>query len=102
MKIAIAANTQDPQDVVALHAARAPFYLLYEYNGTPVGAIENPYCSVERGAAPRVAQLLQQQGVEKLIAGEFGPRLVTELKSRNIAAVVGEGQISDGVSELVK
>ena len=99
MKTAIAANTQNKDARVAMHAARAPFYLIYE-GGVLLDTIKNPYSAIDRGAAPRAAQLLQEQGVESLVAGEFGDRFIDLLKENNIAPVVGNGPISKVIQDI--
>lgn len=101
MKIAIAANSQDSDAQVSAHAARAPFYLFYDENGTFLDSIANPYNSVERGAAPRAAQLLQEHGVDKLVAGEFGDRFVAKLEEHNITAVLGNDSVSKVIQQVL-
>ena len=100
MKIAIAAETPEPDAHIATHAARAPFYLIYTDDGTLLSAIENPYAQIERGAAPRAAQLLQQQGVDQLTAGEFGARFIEELAEYNIRAEHGTGTVAGIIQEV--
>lgn len=101
MKIAIAANTRDSGALVAMHAARAPFYLFYDEEGTLFDAIVNPYDSIERGAAPRVARLLQEHGVETLVAGEFGGKFITLLEERKINIAPGSGLVSEVIKEVL-
>ena len=100
MKIAIAAEAADPTAQIARHGARAPYYLIYDHNGTLLATIENPYVDIERGAAPKAAQLLKQEGVDELIAGEFGGQFVIELEALDIRAVSATGHV-DGVIQDV-
>ncbi len=101
MKIAIAANTRDSGALVAMHAARAPFYLFYDEEGTLLDVIVNPYSSIERGAAPRVAHMLQEHGIETLVAGEFGGKFITLLEENNINIVPGSGLVSEVIKEVL-
>ncbi|MGD8571483.1 MAG: NifB/NifX family molybdenum-iron cluster-binding protein [Gammaproteobacteria bacterium] len=101
MKIAIAVNSQGSDAQVSAHAARAPFYVLYDENGTFLESIENPYSSVERGAAPRAAQLLQEHGVNTLVAGEFGDRFIAKLEEHNIAAVLSNGLVCNVIQQVL-
>ena len=94
MTIAIAADSADPQGMVSLHAARAPYYLLYDAVGGLIKAIENPGAQVERGAGPRAALFLQQHGVSTIIAADFGERFTTELQANNIIAKQASGPIT--------
>ena len=99
MKIAVAANSQDSNAQVAMQAARATFYLIYE-DGELLDVVPNPYSTIDRGAARWASELLQQQGVELLVAGEFGSRFVELLEEININTMTGSGAVSKMVQEL--
>lgn len=100
MNIAVASNTTDEDAQVYTHAARAPFYLLYDDNGTLLDAIANPFVSIERGAAPRVVRLLQEHGVNTIVAGEFGDRFVALLEENNIEAVTSSGAVIPIIEDI--
>lgn len=95
MIIAIAAMEPKLDTQIAMHSARAPIFLLFDQQGNLIETIDNPFAEVERGAAPQIAQLLVGKGATKLIAGEFGPRFVSELEEKGISYVRMTGLISD-------
>ena len=101
MKIAIAAMTPDVDAGIAKHSARAPFYLLFDEQGEMLEVVPNPFSGVDRGAAPQAALLLADKGVTLLVAGDFGPRFVSELEERGIDHIERSGQVSDSVRQLV-
>jgi len=101
MKIAVAANGKDSGADVSSHAARAPFFLVYDENGKFLDCIDNPYSSVERGAAPRVAPLLKMHGIGILVAADFGGRFVAELEENNIATIKSNGPASEAIQKLL-
>jgi len=82
MKIAIASMNDKEDAQVSLVSGRAPFFLIYD-NKKLVKSIKNPF-TVGGGAGFSVAQMLNNEGVELLIAGEFGPNIKLALKEKNI------------------
>ncbi len=101
MRIAVATMTPEVDAPVAKHAARAPYYLLFDKQGEFLKAVPNPFSEVDRGAAPKAARLLAGMGASVLAAGDFGPRFVSELEERGIGIVRRTGQVSDIVSQLI-
>jgi len=101
MKIALAVTDQGENAEVSLHAARAPFYWVYNESGTCIDIIANPYCAVDHGAAPRAAQLLQEHDIAMLVAGEFGGRIIAELEKRNIVIVQDTGPVSRVIEKII-
>ena len=101
MKIAIASSGSEPDAEVSQHGARAPFYLIYSINGSFQESIANPYVNSERGAGPQAAQLLAQQGVKLLVAGDFGGRFITELEAGGIRQVQQTGIVSNVITEVL-
>jgi predicted Fe-Mo cluster-binding NifX family protein len=100
MKIAVATNSQDSDAQVSNHAARAPYFLVYDEDGAFLGAITNPFSSVERGAALKASQLLQEHGVSTLIAGEFGDRFIFQLEEHSITTVLAKGSVSNAIKNV--
>lgn len=100
MTIAIAADTTDPQGLVSRHAARAPYYLIYDNNGNLLKTLENPGAQAERGAGPTAALFLLQQGVSTIVAAEFGDRFTTELEAEHITATAASGPIASVVQTI--
>jgi len=101
MKIAIASTDAAPDTDVSQHGARAPFYLIYNSDGSLQESIANPYVDAERGAAPKAARFLAQHGVQLLVAGDFGERFIIELEAAGIRQVKKTGIISDLLTEVL-
>ena len=101
MKIAIAATSADINAMVDMHAARAACYLLFDDQGELLEVLANPYSEVTRGAAPKVTQLLVENGVALLAAGEFGPKFEAELEMNNIRHIQKSGVVVDLIREIV-
>ena len=101
MKIAVAADTNNTDASVSMHAARAPYYLLYDEKGKLLDVIRNPFSGVERGAAPGAAELLVTQGVNTLVAGECGGRFTELLANHNITLVIAQGTAANAVSNAI-
>lgn len=101
MTLAIAAIEPKLNAQVALHAARAPYYLLFDEQGNLLDSLENPFVQVDQGAAPRAALFLSDNGVTLLAAGDFGPRLISELEQRGISNVLKTNLVSDALEELI-
>lgn len=93
MLMAVAANGPQVEGEIQHHAARAPYYLLFDASATLLEAIANPYCEAGHAVAPKVAALLAGKGVSELVAAELGPRFEAELVERDIDFVQKEGDI---------
>lgn len=94
MKIAIAATTSGTDARVASHAARAPYYLLFDTETSTIEAFPNPAVSVEHAAGPKAAAFLIAHDVSKVIAGEFGPKFRAEL-GNTVSCVEQTGAVSE-------
>jgi predicted Fe-Mo cluster-binding NifX family protein len=101
MSIAIAATAPERDGQIAMHGARAPFYLLFDKRGDMLEAVANPVVQVAGGAAPKAAQFLEEKGVTLLAAGDFGDTFIAELEERGIRHARLSGSISDAVAELI-
>lgn len=97
--IAIAADSAGMDARVSMHAARAPYYLLFNEAGELLEVVDNPHADAGRGAGPRAAEFLQTKGVTQVIAGEYGHRLVAELEQRGIGHSVASGVCTDVMAE---
>ena len=101
MKIAVAAMASKEYAQIAVHSARAPYFLLFDEQGQMLEVVSNPVAQTDRGAAPRSALLLADKGVTLLAAGDFGPRFVAELEQRGIDHIQCSGQVSDIVRQFI-
>jgi predicted Fe-Mo cluster-binding NifX family protein len=101
MRIAIAAQGADTNSLISQHAARAPFYLIFNAAGELQEAIKNPCSGAERGAGPKAAHFLAQQNIQMIVAGDFGGRFVEELDASGIQQLQKSGVASDAINEIV-
>lgn len=101
MKIAIAANVPNVDTEVAAHAARAPYYLIFNVDGRLHAALADPVVAGGRGAGPPAAQFLAGQGVGLVAVGEFGPRFLEALKEHGIRYAQETGPVTDVITKLV-
>lgn len=101
MKIAIAAEAQDLDAQVSYHGARAPYYLIFDKNGELLEVVSNPYSNAERGAGPKAAALLIQQGITLVVAAEFGGRFVSELEDGGLQLAQKTGIVSSVITDVL-
>ena len=100
MKIAIAATSPEIETQVSMHGARAAYYLLYDTETGLVEVLSNPVSQAERGAGRKAAEFLISKGIDKVVAGDFGPRFRAELEDGGIVCIEKTGTISEVVAEL--
>lgn len=99
MKIAIATISAEADAQVA-RGARAPYYLLIDTESDFSEVLANPASQSERGAGPQAAAFLIGIGVDKVVAGDFGPKFRIELESADIVCIEKTGTVSEIVTEL--
>ncbi|HDD26863.1 MAG TPA: dinitrogenase iron-molybdenum cofactor biosynthesis protein [Acidilobales archaeon] len=92
MKIAFATEGSEGLDaVISQRFGRARFFTIVEVNEVGnvinVKVIENPGFYAERGAGVRAVQRLIEEGVNVVVAGDFGPNALAVLRSSGIRPV---------------
>jgi predicted Fe-Mo cluster-binding NifX family protein len=100
MKIAVASTGAGTNAEVSSHAARAPYYLIYDTDGSFQEAIANPYSGAERGAGRKAAEFLARLGVQLVVAEKFGERFVAELEADGIKLSRKQGVIAEIIGEI--
>jgi predicted Fe-Mo cluster-binding NifX family protein len=100
MKIAIAVTSSGKDAYVDTHGARAPYYLILNTDAGASEILPNPVTQAERRAGPQAAAFLVSQGVEKVVAGDFGSKFRTELEGSNIVCTETAGSVIKVVDEL--
>lgn len=83
MKIAIASEKNNIESMVCNTAGRAPYYLIFE-NKQLVKSIKNPFVFGSGGAGLAVTQMISNEGVEFVISGKFGPKMIEALNDKQI------------------
>ena len=94
MKIAIAATSQETDAQIAMQGARTPYYLFFDTEHDANETLPNPASIVERGAARQAAAFLISRGVDRVVAGDFGPKFRTELEDNDIICTEMTGPVS--------
>jgi len=100
MKIAIAVTSQGSDAKISMQGARTPYYLFFDTEHASFETLTNPASVVERGAGRQAAAFLNSQGVAKVIAGDFGPKLRAELETSGIIYTEMAGTVSKIIAEL--
>ncbi len=98
MKIAIAAGSKDPSGEVSPISGRAEYYLIFE-NGSLIKAMPNPFKIGGGGAGPSVVQMLHNEGVEKIVGGKFGEKMMESMEEKGIKYEVASDK---KIEEVVK
>jgi len=83
MKIAIASLNKEENSEIASVAGRAPYFLIYEGEKL-LEVIKNPFAVGGGGVGDSVAKMLKDKKVNKIIAEQFGEKMLDALKERGI------------------
>ena len=94
MMIAVAADGQEPQSRPADRFARAPWFLLFNGDGTFLEAVN--MLAGEHGAAAAAVGLLARKGAAIVLAPRLGPNAVSALAAANMKAYLSEGATAAG------
>jgi len=100
MKIAIAVTSSKQDAHVDSHGARAPYYLFLNTDSGMSDILPNPMSQAERRAGPQAAAFLVSKAVNKVVAGDFGPKFRAELEDNSIICVEMTGTVSEVVNKL--
>lgn len=78
-KIAIASAGKTLASPVDPRFGRCPYYVIVDSEAEEYEAVENTAGQAFHGAGITAAQLVADQGVEAIVAGNFGPKAVAML-----------------------
>ncbi len=101
MKIAVATESNEPSSHVSTQGARALYFLLFNEDGNLNEILENPFMNNEKYVGPSVATMLFKMGVNKVIAGRFGPKFKEALEENQIACIENTGVAVHVVNGLI-
>ena len=106
MRIAIATNSGGLDDVVSSVFARAPTFTIVDVeNGEikDVRVMQNPAAMAGGGAGIQASQILVNEGVQAVIAGNFGPNASGVLAQAGVAMISMPGiKVEDAVKSAEK
>ena len=100
-KFAIAADGDQTGSEIARLAGIAPFFHLYDVEGTLIEVLPNPHLEMEYGIGPACATTLADMGVTVLVARRTpGPKMEEVLIARGVRIVRRVGVVQDVADEL--
>jgi len=101
MKIAIATIKKNEDSEISLRAARAPFYLIFDEKGELLETISNPFAFGSGGAGFGVAKMLADKGVDTIVAGAFGPNMISAMEGRGLKCQEKKGRVKEILKEVI-
>ncbi|MGM5482297.1 MAG: NifB/NifX family molybdenum-iron cluster-binding protein [Nanobdellota archaeon] len=98
MKIAICAKEDNEKSIMDNRFGRCNYFLIFE--NTPEGfkfseSIKNEAQGLPSGAGLRAVEILDQAGVDKVIAMKFGPKAEKALNEMQITPIIANGENID-------
>lgn len=99
MKIAIAATSSEADAYVDLRGARAACYWFYDSETGNSEVLENPVSENVKRAGPETAAFLLHQGVDKVVAGNFGQRFRAALEDAGVICLKSSGTVAAVLNE---
>lgn len=88
MKVAVTSKGETKDSVFEGRFGRTPYFLIFDTESDEFKAVKNPYCEEASGVGPRAAQLLVDNGVEKVITGNVGGNAASALEMAGIKLVL--------------
>lgn len=86
MKIAISANSNDPDRPFSARFGRCSCFLITDSGGESWQELDNPARDAQGGAGSQVVQLLADHGVDVVISGRYGPNAYDALQAAGMDA----------------
>lgn len=102
MKIAVAASSKTAKASVSNMAAKCPYYLIFNNKGELIEVIDNPYRDASGGAGPSAANFLVQRGIDIIVAGSFGSKMIDALRNSGKTHFEFKGRVDDAVKRVLK
>ena len=100
MKIAVAAQGKEKTSLIDSRFGRCDYFQVVDTDQDKIQVFKNPGSSARRGAGVTAGQFLSEQGIEVVVAGDFGPNAVNVLESAGIKYVEKSPQLT--VDQVVK
>ena len=83
MKVAISAEGTDENSKVCEVSGRSPHYIIFD-KGKKIKVLNNPFRFGGGGAGFSLAAMLEDEKIDVVISGRFGPNMITALESKGI------------------
>jgi predicted Fe-Mo cluster-binding NifX family protein len=97
MKIAIGSTGKDISSNISDIAGRAPYYLIFE-DKKLIETIDNPFSFGGGGAGLSTAKMLADKNIDLVIAGRFGPKMISAMEEKNMKYRAMEGTVQDALN----
>ena len=101
MKIAITSTGNKFDAKIASHFARCAYFALYDTDTHDIDFIKNNCKTMKSNVGLAVVENINDMGVKRIISGEFGLKVKTELDKLSIQMVVITDHTKT-ISEIVK
>lgn len=88
MKVAITSQGMNAESLVDSRFGRCQCFAIYDTQSGSLNFIKNPNRSVDSGAGPASVALVANQGVKKIVSGEFGMKIKDLLHNLDIQMVI--------------
>jgi predicted Fe-Mo cluster-binding NifX family protein len=101
VKVAIPTRGEDLSADVEIRFGRCPRFLIVDSESMEFRVVDNPGATMGGGAGVRAAQLVVDEGVQAVIAGEVGPKAFSVLEAAGIRVLARiTGTVRDAVELL--
>lgn len=100
--IAIATAGDNINSQVSAQAGRAPFYLIFDEKGNLLKSLKNPALNYGGGASSVVVDLLIKEKCSAVIAGQFGDKMLNQLRINKIEYIEQKGVAKDVLQTFLK
>lgn len=87
MKTIITSAEDSLQAQMDLRFGRCAWFCLYDHDEAQATFIKNKYKDAQGGAGTKVAEMMLNMGVDRIISGDFGPKAKDMLDKFNIQLI---------------
>lgn len=104
VKIAICSKGKDVKDEIDERFGRCQFFQIYDVNDSNklLEVVENDSYEATSGAGLRAVKVVADRHVEKVIAGNFGPKAEQALDEFNIEPITMKGTVEEALESFDK
>lgn len=99
--IAVASDSQKIDGQVSTVAARAPYFLFFDNEGSLLEAVANPHADAAGGVGPHTANFLADKQIKVVVAGRFGTKMKNALNTAEIEYLEKQGSILDSIKGVI-
>ncbi len=102
MRIAIAVTDKNQNSQISEKAGRTPYYLIFNEEGEVLKEISNPFLRDKGGAGVAVANMLADEEINVVVAGDFGRKMIDVLEHKGIKYYQEEGSAKAALQKVIK